>query len=105
MTYLTFITEVAEQDISQAARYIAQELLNPIAADGLLDEFENAVASLEAMPKRYPLVKNEELAALSFRIMPVQNYLVFYVVREKSRRVVIERFLHHRRDWIHILGE
>ena len=101
--YKTIITEPAEQDIAQAARYIAKELQNPIAANKLLDDIDSAVASLEKMPKKHALVKNVHLASLGFRLLPVHNYLIFYIVREDKKSVVIERFLHSRRDWIHIL--
>ena len=102
--YKAIITEPAEQDIEQTARYIAKELRNPFAANRLLDDIENAVASLETMPKRHALVKNEELAYLGFRFLTVHNYLIFYIVREDENTVTIERFLHSRRDWVHIIG-
>ena len=103
--YKIIITELAERDVEQTARYIAKELQNPIAANRLLDDIESAVASLETMPKRYALVKNEDLANLGFRLLVIHNYLIFYIVREDKKTVTIERFLHSRRDWIHIIGE
>ena len=105
MIYKTIITEPAERDIFEAARYIARELQNPIAANKLLDDIDKAVASLKVMPKRYSLVKNEHLANLGFHYLPVHNYLIFYIVRENKKSVVIERFLHSRRDWSHIIGQ
>ena len=99
------ITEPAEQDMAGAARYIAKELQNPVAAGRLLDDIETAVASLEDMPKRYALVKNEMLAGLGFRVLPVHNYLIFYVVREETKSVIIERFLYNRRDWSNIIRQ
>ena len=102
--YKTIITQPAELDIAEAARYIAKELQNPAAADKLLDDIANAVVSLEKMPKRHALVKNDHLASLGFRFLPVHNYLIFYIIREGKKYVTIERFLHNRRDWIHIIG-
>lgn len=103
--YETVITEPAELDIADAARYIAKELQSPVAANKLLDDIENAVASLKNMPKRHGLVKNEYLASLGFRFFMVHNYLVIYIVRDDIKSVIIERFLHNRRDWIHIIGQ
>ena len=103
--YKTIITEPAEQDIRQAAWYIAREIQNPAAANRLLDDIEIAVASLRETPKIHALVKNEELASLGFRILPVRKYLIFYIVRDDKKLVMIERFLHSRRDWIHIIGQ
>jgi plasmid stabilization system protein ParE len=101
--YKTLITEPAEQDIAASARYIAEELQNPSAANKLLDDIETAIASLEKTPKMRALVQNEGLAELGFRILPVNKYLLFYIVREEQKLVTIERFLHSRRDWINIL--
>ena len=47
----------------------------------------------------------EELANLGLRFLVVHNYIIFYIVREDKKEVTIERFLHSRRDWIHIIGE
>ena len=102
--YKTIITKPAELDIAEAARYIAKELQNPAAADRLLDDIVSAVSSLEKMPKGYALVRNDHLANLGFRFLPVHNYLAFYIVKEDAQSVTIERFLHSRRDWIHIIG-
>jgi plasmid stabilization system protein ParE len=101
--YLVNITGPAEQDIWEAAYYIARELQNRIAAERLLNEIDEAVFSLAEMPLRYALVDDEVLALQGMRSFSVQNYLVFYMVREKSNMVMIERFLYGRRDWAAIL--
>jgi len=97
------ITEPAEGDIIEAVKYITEQLLNPSAAGKLLDDAENAIYSLTDMPQRHALVKDDDLAILGFRFMPVNNYLIFYIVREDKKTVVIQRFLYGRRDWVTIL--
>ena len=101
--YLIKITEPAEKDLQDAAKYIAVELKNASAAVRLLDATYEAVYSLEEMPTRHALVDDESLAGRGIRFFPVHNYLVFYVVREETKTVFIERFLYGRRDWITIL--
>lgn len=102
--YQIIITEPAELDIAEATRYIAKELQNPAAANSLLDDIENSIASLKNMPERHAIIKNERLLSLGFRYLAVNNYLVFYIIREDTKSVTIERFLHCRRDWNHIIG-
>ena len=97
------ITQPAENDIKEAVKYITEQLLNPSAAGKLLDDAEHAIFSLNDMPHRYALVKEDDLARLGFRCMPVKNYLVFYTIREEKKTVVIQRFLYSRRDWVTIL--
>ena len=102
--YSINITEPAEQDITKAVRYIATQLQNKTAAQKLLSDTIDAVYSLEEMPFRQPLVSEETLARLGIRFLPVNNYLLFYVVREELKTVVIERFLHGKRNWAAILS-
>jgi len=99
------ITEPAENDIQDAVKYITEHLLNPSAAERLIDDTENAVNSLSNMPDRHAPVKNEVLARLGFRFIPVKNYLVFYIIREEIKTVVIQRFLYGRRDWVNLLKD
>ena len=101
--YLIKITEPAEIDLQYAAKYIAIELKNRVAADRLLDDVDEAIYSLEEMPSRHALVDDDVLAGRGIRFFPVHNYLVFYVIREEIKTVVIERFLYGRRDWVTIL--
>ena len=101
--YLIKITDPAERDLQAAAKYIAVELKNRIAADRLLDDVDDAIYSLEEMPSRHALVDDEVLAGRGIRFFPLHKYLVFYAIREEIKTVVIERFLYDRRDWITIL--
>ena len=101
--YRVDTTEAAEKDILDAAKYIAIDLRNPSAADRLLTDVTEAILSLEEMPSRHAMVKDEFLASLGFRFFPVHNYIVFYIVREETKSVVVERFLYGRRDWAAIL--
>ena len=97
------ITEPAENDINEAVKYITEQLLNPSAAGKLVDDAESVIFSLAEMPQRHALVKDDDLARLGFRVLPVNNYLIFYIIREDKKTVVIQRFLYGRRDWATIL--
>ncbi|MDR2589995.1 MAG: type II toxin-antitoxin system RelE/ParE family toxin [Oscillospiraceae bacterium] len=103
--YKVEITKPAEKDILEAAKYISEQLLNPVAANRLLDEAEKALLSLDNMPYRHALVNDEVLARLGIRFMPVLNHTAFYTVREDSKTVVVQRFLYSRRNWAIILKE
>ena len=101
--YRIDITKPAENDIYEAVKYITEQLLNSYAAEKLVDDVENVIKSLSEMPQRHALVNDDVLARLGFRFVPVNNYLVFYIVREEKKTVVIQRFLYGRRDWVNIL--
>ena len=101
--YYVDITRSVERDMEEAEEYIAGNLHNLAAANRLHSEAYKAISSLEEMPRRHPLVSDKHLASLGFRFFPVRNYLVFYIVREENKTVVIERFLYSKRDWTTIL--
>jgi len=85
--YHVDITEPAEHDMLEAAKYIAEKFQNLQAANRLLDEADDAIFSLEEMPYRYPLVNDDYLASLGMRFILVRNYIVFYIVREERKTV------------------
>jgi plasmid stabilization system protein ParE len=97
------MTQSAEDDLSANLNYITDELQNPIAAEKLYNEFEIGKKSLEYMPYRFPLVRDEYLAQNGIRAMMVKNYQLFYIVNEPEQKVLIIRFLYGRRDWKSLL--
>lgn len=101
--YKIIVTDPAQKDLKDAVSYISNELKNRQAAINLLDLVEKTVKSLTDMPERYAVVNDEILARKGFRIMPIKNYLLFYIVRKETETVVIQRFLYARRDWMNIL--
>lgn len=103
MSYDIYITAAAEADLNRAADYIDHILLNPQAADDLLEEAEKQINDLSAFPEKYSLVEDPVLNVWGIRLTPVKDYLVFYVVSEDEKRVYIVRFLHSRQNWAAIL--
>lgn len=102
--YKIIVTKPAQNDLRSAVSYISNELKNKQAANQLIDIVEKTVKSLIDMPERYAVVDDEILSREGFRFIPVNNYLLFYIVRKETQTVVIQRFLYSRRDWINILS-
>ena len=101
--YDIFITDLAERDILEIARYISAELRAPDTALRFIDEIDEAVSKLELMPYKYALVLDEHLRGHGYRKVSIKNYIVFYRIDEDRRVVNVERVLYGRRDWIRIL--
>jgi len=49
----------------------------------------------------YPLVKDPYLNQLGYHMIPIDNFLVFYIVT--GNEVQIHRFLYGKRDYMEIL--
>lgn len=101
--YRIEITEPAEYDLKEIARYIAVELRDSHAAESVMGRVGTAIFGLAEMPLRNPLVADERLSLQGIRKIIVDNYLVFYLVAEGQRTVTIIRVLYSRRDWINLL--
>ena len=101
--YKVLMTEPATDDLQSIARYISDELLEPVIAKKLLGKIKEAVMSLDKLPTRHALVADERLFSLGIRRLIVENYVVFYMISEKDETVTVIRILYARRDWEHLL--
>jgi addiction module RelE/StbE family toxin len=101
--YKIEISKPAEDDLREIMIYISRELLSPDTALEMLDTFDEEIKTLSTMPQRRPLVQDERLAKLGYRVLPIKNYLVFFTINKKKKLVDIERILYNRRNWKHLL--
>ena len=55
---------------------------NPLEnASGQLDRLEEQILSLDIMPERYRKYENEPWKSRGLRVLPVDNYVIFYIPR------------------------
>ena len=103
MTYKIIYTQKALADLDAVASYIKLKLCNISASDRIIENFFGEGDSLASFPTSYPLCNDAFLRAWGIRFVPVNNYLLFYIVREDEKTVYVLRFLYSRRDWQKIL--
>lgn len=101
--YNVKVTQIAEQDYYKAEAYIKYELYNQKAAAGLAKKLHEAINDLSFFPTKYPICNDDFLRVWEIIIVPVNNYLLFYIVREDEKIVYVLRFLYSRRNWQKIL--
>lgn len=105
MKYSIVLTEAARADLSAIFRYIAVELHSAQNANAQLSRIEKSIASLDQMPERCRVYDQKNWRERNMRIMPVDNYLVFYVPTHKNRTVTVMRILYGGRDIDRQLGK
>ena len=98
MNYSIVLTENAQTDLSAIFRYVAVELQSVQNANAQLSRIEKAIASLDQMPERYRVFDRKKWHERNMRIMPVDNYLVFYVPAHDDLTVTVMRILYGGRD-------
>ena len=101
--YNVEVTQIAEQDYYKAEAYIKYELYNQKAAAGLAKKLHEAINDLSFFPTKYSICNDDFLRVWEIRFVPVNNYLLFYIVREDEKIVYVLRFLYSRRNWQKIL--
>lgn len=88
----------ARQDLRDIYEYIAYELLVSETAAGQTERIMKAIRSLEQMPMRHRLYEEEPWHSQGLRVLPVDNYLVFYLPDENSATVNIIPIMYGGRD-------
>ncbi|MBS7327928.1 MAG: type II toxin-antitoxin system RelE/ParE family toxin [Oxalobacter sp.] len=88
----------AKQDLQDIYEYIAYTLLAPETARRMTGRIMKAVRSLESLPQRNPLYKEEPWHSQGLRFLPVKNYLIFYIVNTSTETVTIVRIMYGARD-------
>lgn len=96
--YQVQVTEQAERQMREIARYITSELKAPNAALRLFDELEKSISSLSDLPGRVSLTDEEPWRSNGLRRMPVRNYLVYFWINEAELTVHVTAVIYHARD-------
>lgn len=98
MIFYVIYSAEARQDLRDIYEYIAYELLAPETAAGQIERIMKAVRSLEQMPMRHRLYEGEPWHSQGLRVLPVDNYLVFYLSDGTNATVSIIRIMYGGRD-------
>ena len=93
--YLT----TAENDLVDIFEYINKD--NPTAAISQLEKFDKSISHLASNPFLGIVPKDERLKNLGYRMLIIDKYLVFYVVKTKT--VQIRRIIHGARRYSFVL--
>lgn len=91
--------EIAKNDLEQIFDYILRD--NPGIALDILDEIDSKVSNLAVFPDMGRVPKNDKVKALGYRVLMINKYLIFYVIKENI--IEIHRVLHSSRDYNNLL--
>ena len=88
----------AVNDLREIYTYIAYKLLVPKTAEGQINRIRDIIRSLDFMPLRYPIVDWEPWKNIEMHKLPIDNFIVFYIVSNEKHLVTIVRILYGGRD-------
>ena len=89
----------AQKDLDEIFDYVLRD--KPSAATSLLDKFNHSITQLSLNPELGVIPKDDRLKNLEYRMLIVEKYLVFYVI--KPRSIQIRRIIHGARKYSFLL--
>jgi toxin ParE1/3/4 len=98
MIYDVKITSQARHDLKLIYEYIANELMSPATAEKQYSRIENAIFTLDHMPERFRQYEKEPWRSRNLRVMPINNYIVFYTVDNENRTTTVIRIMYGARN-------
>ena len=103
MKYKIIFSLSARKDILCIFRYISEELLEPGIAENLVKRILKEIKSLNEFPLRYRLYSTRKSRLKDLRALPVENYIVFYIVDEVGQTVKVYRVIYGKRNISNLL--
>jgi len=91
-------TAQAENDLRGIYEYIAYVLQEPGYAAGQSDRIMDTADTLEQLPEKYKLYEEEPWFSMGLRVLPVDNFLIFYLPVERKNTVAVIRIMYGGRD-------
>lgn len=101
--YEIYYTPLAAEDLDEIDTYICETLCNPQAAEHLMEEMEKSIHRLRDFPYIGSEVEDAYLASKGYRKLVVENYLVFHLVDDVSRVILIMRVQYGAREYRSLL--
>lgn len=99
--YSFSITPLALKDLDEALAYISEQLSNPQAAMGLLDDVEHTLSGVCDFPYAFSDCSVYLIDDKNIRHAMVKNYVLVFEIKEEERAIVVLRFRYARTDFTH----
>jgi len=93
--YKVTVSPAAQNDFLDIVEHL--ETLSPEAAVQYYELFMEKTRMLAKTPESCPLARDTQLRLRGYRMLPIENYIVFYVII--GRNVELRRILYARRQY------
>ena len=98
--YKVVVTPSAQKDLTEIKSYFTNVLKT--SSNSIFEKFLEQVKILKVHPFTYKVHQDPLLKLVGYRIIPIDNYLIFYVI--KSNIVQIHRVLYAKRNYLQLLN-
>jgi len=101
--YIVKMTPKAVTDLDNIYSYISEELFAVSAAANILEGLETGIMRLKEFPFSCNYVADEFLRNKGYRKLIIDNYIVFYLIDEENKQVIIMRVLYGKQKYEDLL--
>jgi len=91
------------RDLEEATTYLCNELQALTAANRLLDGLDTLAQNLSEQPYMFRAYGSVLTLSDTYRIAPIDSYILFYTVDEAKQTVSFCRLFYNRRDFDNLL--
>ncbi|MBF8435532.1 type II toxin-antitoxin system RelE/ParE family toxin [Halanaerobiaceae bacterium Z-7014] len=92
---------LAQKDLNEIVSYLQTD--SPDYAEKLIDQFDNEISQLILFPYKGKVPEDESLKKKNYRMLIIDNYIIFYVVFETNNLIEIRRIIHGKRKYKFLL--
>lgn len=96
--YKIIIYKTAQNDLKDIIDYL--NTLSEQAALKYYDLLVKKIHSLSDMPQRCPLSRDPQLKIRGYRSLLVENYIVFYVIKDDVVQIRRILYAHRQYEWM-----
>lgn len=99
MDYSLYITDTANESLDEIVYYMVHKLKNPLAATNFLNEIQKKYEKVCKNPEMYECVRDRRLALKGYRKIPVDNYVIIYLINDEKREIEIRDVFYCGEDY------
>ena len=103
MKYKVIIIESAKRDINEIVDFIIDTSCDIKVAKKFVEKLKEKCLSLELFPNAGSLSKDHVLKTRGFRFVTYKNYLIYYLVDEKDKKVYVVSIFCSKRDRMYVI--
>lgn len=104
MQFNVELSDLAIEQYDKFLDYIYHTLLNPQAAAGLMQDFDDTISILERQADSFGYCASEQLRKLKFRKINFQRHRYLFVYRVDQNKVIVEGMYHELQDYENAIG-
>lgn len=104
MRYNVSVSDLAYEQYDKFLDYIYYTLLNPQAADSLMQDFDTTINILEEHAESFGYCKSERLRKQGFHKIHFRRHRYLFVYRIKRDSVIVEGMYHELQDYENSIG-